>query len=78
MQRFVSYYTHERYYESFNNPTPADVFYGRGPAIMEQRHNIKRATFATRRRMHYANQARQLTRMSCVSLNSGRHLSKRV
>ena len=30
LQRFVSYYNHERYHESLDNVTPADVFYGRG------------------------------------------------
>jgi putative transposase len=64
LQRFVSYHNHERYYESLDYLTPADVFYGRGQAILEQRHMIKRATLATRRRMHCANQARHLTRMS--------------
>ena len=68
LQRFVSYYNHERYHESLNNLTPADMFYGRGPEILEQRDMIKRATLATRRRMHYDNRARQLTQMSrCVS-----------
>ncbi len=28
--QFVDYYNHERYHESLNNLTPADVFYGRG------------------------------------------------
>ena len=64
LQQFVDYYNHERYHESLNNLTPVDVFYGRGPAILEQRDMIKRATLAIRRRMHYANQARQLTQMS--------------
>lgn len=30
LQRFVNYYNHERYHESLNNLTPADVFHGRG------------------------------------------------
>ena len=64
LQRFVSHYNDERYHESLNNLTPADVFYGRGQEILEQRDIIKRTTLATRRRMHYANQARQLTQMS--------------
>ena len=37
MQRFVSYYNHERYHESLDNLTPADVFYGRGEEILSQR-----------------------------------------
>ena len=64
LQQFVGYYNHERYHESLNNLTPADVFYGRGSEILDQREKIKRASFAMRRKMHYDNQARQLTQMS--------------
>jgi transposase InsO family protein/transposase-like protein len=56
MQRFVSYYNHERYHESLNNLTPADVFYGRGQEILEQRALIKQNTLAMRRRLHYDKQ----------------------
>jgi putative transposase len=34
LQRFVSYYNHERYHESLDNLMPADVFYGRGEEIL--------------------------------------------
>ena len=53
LQRFVSYYNHERYHESLNNLTPADVFYGRGQAILDQREMIKKNTLAMRRQIHY-------------------------
>ena len=53
LQRFVSYYNHERYHESLNNLTPADVFYGRGQAILDQREMIKKITLAMRRQIHY-------------------------
>ena len=33
IRQFVDYYNHERYHESLNNLTPADVFYGRGQSI---------------------------------------------
>ena len=61
LQRFVSYYNHERYHESLDNLTPADVFYGRGEGILEQRELIKQNTLAMRKKMHYANQTRPLT-----------------
>lgn len=61
LQRFVSYYNHERYHESLDNLTPADVFYGRGSGILKQREMIKQNTLAIRKQMHYANQTRPLT-----------------
>jgi hypothetical protein len=41
LQHFVHYYNHERYHESLNNLTPADVFYGRDTEILNQREIIK-------------------------------------
>jgi len=64
LQQFVNYYNHERYHESLKNLTPADVFYGRGQKILDQREKIKLATLAMRRKMHYDNQAGQQTQMS--------------
>ena len=55
LQRFISYYNHERYHESLDNLTPADVYYGRGQEILDQRHTIKLDTLAMRRKMHYDN-----------------------
>ena len=55
LQRFIAYYNHERYHESLDNLTPADVFYGRGQAILDQRETIKLNTLAMRRKMHYDN-----------------------
>ena len=70
LQRFVSYYNHERYHESLDNLTPADVFYGRGEGILEQRELIKQNTLAMRKKMHYANQKRPLTRSAKPSLRA--------
>ena len=53
LQKFVSYYNHERYHESLNNLTPADVFYGRGEEIFDEREMIKQNTMALRKQMHY-------------------------
>jgi putative transposase len=64
LQRFVSYYNHERYHESLNNLTPADVYYGRGDQILKQRERIKQNTLAMRRKIHYDKQTNQLTAMS--------------
>ena len=55
IQQFVSYYNHERYHESLDNLTPADVYYGRGKAILDQREKIKCDTLSVRRKMYYDN-----------------------
>ena len=50
--RFVEYYNHERYHESLNNLTPADVYYGRGTNVLRTRQKIKQRTMNERRRRH--------------------------
>ena len=61
LQRFISYYNHVRYHESLNNLTPADLFYGRGEEILEQREMIKRNTLVMRKQMHYDEQLNQMS-----------------
>ncbi|MBU6206128.1 MAG: DDE-type integrase/transposase/recombinase, partial [Alphaproteobacteria bacterium] len=46
---FIEHYNHCRYHESLNNLTPADVYFGRGPAILKERERIKRSTLGNRR-----------------------------
>ena len=41
---FVEYYNYERYHESLDNVTPADVFLGRQEEVLTQRELIKRQT----------------------------------
>ncbi len=53
--RFVEYYNHERYHESLNNRTPADVYNGRGTKILRMRRKIKQQTLNERRRLHRQN-----------------------
>ena len=55
LQRFITYYNHERYHESLDNLTPADVYYGRGQEILDQRETVKLNTLAMRGKMHYDN-----------------------
>jgi transposase InsO family protein len=52
IEAFVDNYNHERYHESLNNVTPADVYFGRDKAILQQRERIKRKTLETRRLQH--------------------------
>jgi len=54
---FVDHYNHRRYHESLGNLTPADVYFGRGPAILEAREKIKKLTIRTRRLSHHGRAA---------------------
>ena len=56
LHRFVSYYNHNRYHESIDNLTAADVYYGRGIAILTLRKRIKLNTIASRRKNYYDRQ----------------------
>ena len=49
---FVDHYNNRRYHESLQNLTPADVYFGRGQTILQQRERIKRKTIETRRLLH--------------------------
>ncbi len=52
IEAFVDYYNHQRYHESLNNVTPADAYFGRAEAIIQQRERIKRQTIEHRRLQH--------------------------
>ncbi len=58
IEAFVDHYNHQRYHESINNVTPADVYFGRDKAILKQREKIKRKTREARR-LHHRQQAAQ-------------------
>jgi putative transposase len=47
--QFIAYYNHERYHESLQNLTPADVYFGRGNSILERRRRLKNKTIKQRR-----------------------------
>jgi transposase InsO family protein len=49
---FVGHYNHQRYHESLNNVTPADVYTGRGHTILLEREKTKRRTMKLRRLQH--------------------------
>jgi len=49
---FVEYYNHERYHESIDNLTPADVYAGKSQAVLTKRAQIKQSTLADRRKFN--------------------------
>ena len=38
----MDYYNNNRYHESLNNVTPADVYYGREEEVLKERERIKK------------------------------------
>jgi hypothetical protein len=50
--RFVDYYNNERYHESLDNLTPADVYLGRGEKILTIRKQIKKESMLLRRKIY--------------------------
>ncbi|WP_408906323.1 IS3 family transposase [Muricoccus nepalensis] len=52
IEAFVAHYNHQRYHESLQNLTPADVYLGRGQTILLERERIKRQTIQQRRLLH--------------------------
>ncbi len=49
---FVQHYNHQRYHESLNNVTPADVFFGRHQEVLSHRAAVKLTTLQQRRAHH--------------------------
>ncbi len=47
--RFIQYYNNERYHESLDNVTPADVYFGRYREIITRRERLKRQTLKRRK-----------------------------
>ena len=49
IREFVIYYNNERYHESLDNVTPADVYNGRRNDILDRRSMIKSRTLTQRK-----------------------------
>lgn len=49
---FVEYYNHQRYHESLDNLTPADIYFGRQKEVLGKREEIKIRTLEQRRLLH--------------------------
>ena len=59
--RFIEYYNNQRYHESLNNVTPADVYFGRNHRIETKREQLKKQTLQLRRMQNLTNHNHQLT-----------------
>ena len=57
--RFIEYYNNERYHESLNNVTPADVYFGRAKQVETRRDQIKKTTLEIRRMQNLTNYHQQ-------------------
>ena len=51
--RFLEHYNHHRYHEGPKNLTSADVYFGGGQEILEERRRIKRQTLEHWRFLHH-------------------------
>jgi len=49
IEKFVDYYNNERYHESLDNVTPADMYQGRRITILNERDIIKQETLKKRK-----------------------------
>lgn len=54
--QFVDYYNNQRYHESLDNLTPADVYYGRDKEILSKREEIKFRTLKQRKQRNLKEQ----------------------
>jgi len=54
LARFIDYYNNERYHESLNNVTPADVYFGRHHQVISMREKIKQSTMQQRKKANLA------------------------
>ena len=52
LETFVNYYNNQRYHESLDNLTPADIYFGRDQQVKAQRHEIKMKTLKERRKIN--------------------------
>jgi transposase InsO family protein len=57
LRDFVAYYNNERYHESLDNVTPADVYFGRQYKIITEREKIKERTMRSRKKEYLAKKA---------------------
>jgi putative transposase len=57
LRDFVVYYNNERYHESLDNVTPADVYFARQYEVLTKRAKIKRLAMKKRKKEYLAARA---------------------
>ncbi len=57
LRDFVQHYNNERYHESLDNVTPADVYFGRQHEVLSKRAKVKRLTMQKRKQEYLAARA---------------------
>jgi hypothetical protein len=50
---WVDYYNNERFHESLDNVTPADVYFDRREEILKEKNELKEMTMELRRQRYY-------------------------
>ena len=69
---FVVYFNNQRYHESLNTVTPADVYFGRDKIILKEGEKIKKQTLRQRRLQHQKQAAESITQTNQSLQNSNR------
>jgi len=54
LRDFVAHYNNERFHESLDNVTPADVYFGRKFEVLSEREKIKKRTMKKKKREYLA------------------------
>ena len=67
----VAYYNNERYHESINNVTPADVYFGRQYEVLTERSKIKRRTMERRKEEYLAQKPAWAENKNCLLAERG-------
>jgi len=72
--KFIQFYNNQRYHESLDNLTPADVYYGRGEDILSEREKIKQETMKLRRKQNLSIKSKRRVGHKAYKKTGSNHL----